>query len=633
MPFVTDLATSSPRSVYGDRIQKNNGYDHNSFTYIPICIIGAGESGIAMGAQLKEQLAFSQFRIFERQSGWGGTWWINRYPGVACDVPAVFYSFSFAPNKSWTSLYPSGPEIVKYLDGVCAQYELIDKIQLNTDVTEAQYNPSEKIWELTIHSLVPGTGDLSAADRQKLIDEKGESAVYLSTERIRTKILISCVGGLVEPNQWPANVSGKEDFKGEIFHSARWNYDIDLKDKNVVVIGSGCSAAQFVPEVATTYGAKKVTQIMRSPPWVVPKEKLPMSRERWQWLNVHAPGFHKLMRYVIASKAEFDWRLFRNGEYSKKERAKVQEWLLEHMRSVVPEKYHEILTPDYDVACKRRIFDETWFPSLTNPKISLTTQELLRVNTNSVTLGAPTYPPSSSSTSETEVPADVIILGNGFQTKTWFHPLSVRGSRGQTLNEVWATRGGPQMYLGACIDSFPNFFTIFGPNTATGHSSVILATENMVNYTLKLIAPILKGEVESVEVKEGAARAYAQEMQRELEDTVWKAGCRSWYFDEVTGWNSTVYPYSQVWFTIKCMWPRYADYRFTYTAKGAWKRRLRLLLRLVLMVVVFLAGRAAYGMGLQNLGLDGWKFVGKQVVARLALAGSQGLRSVAERVQ
>lgn len=86
MPFTNDPATTSPRSIYGNRIQKNNGYDHNSFTYYPVAIIGAGESGIAMGCRLKQKLGFDQFRIFERQSGWGGTWWINRYPGVACDV-------------------------------------------------------------------------------------------------------------------------------------------------------------------------------------------------------------------------------------------------------------------------------------------------------------------------------------------------------------------------------------------------------------------------------------------------------------------------------------------------------------------------------------------------------------------
>lgn len=72
--------------AYGNSIRKDNGYDASSYTYYPVAIIGAGESGIAMGCRLKEILGTDQFRIFDRQSGIGGTWWINRYPGVACDV-------------------------------------------------------------------------------------------------------------------------------------------------------------------------------------------------------------------------------------------------------------------------------------------------------------------------------------------------------------------------------------------------------------------------------------------------------------------------------------------------------------------------------------------------------------------
>ncbi len=69
-------------------IRRVNGYQKDAYTYYPVLIVGAGESGIALGCRLKEKLGFDQFRIFERQSGIGGTWWINRYPGVACDVYA-----------------------------------------------------------------------------------------------------------------------------------------------------------------------------------------------------------------------------------------------------------------------------------------------------------------------------------------------------------------------------------------------------------------------------------------------------------------------------------------------------------------------------------------------------------------
>ena len=83
----------------GNSIRVINTYGKDAYTYYPILIIGAGESGIALGCRLKEKLGFDQFRVFDRQSGLGGTWWINRYPGVACDVYVLCYVCSPHPAK------------------------------------------------------------------------------------------------------------------------------------------------------------------------------------------------------------------------------------------------------------------------------------------------------------------------------------------------------------------------------------------------------------------------------------------------------------------------------------------------------------------------------------------------------
>lgn len=78
------------------KIQRRCGYTADAYTFYPVLIIGAGESGIATGCRLKEALGFDQFRIFDRQSGIGGTWWINRYPGVACDMYAIITMLLFS---------------------------------------------------------------------------------------------------------------------------------------------------------------------------------------------------------------------------------------------------------------------------------------------------------------------------------------------------------------------------------------------------------------------------------------------------------------------------------------------------------------------------------------------------------
>jgi cation diffusion facilitator CzcD-associated flavoprotein CzcO len=508
--------------------------------------------------------------------------------------PAIFYSFSFSPNPKWTSLYPQGREIVKYLQGVCNKYQIVDKIQLNTDIRECQFLEDEQVWEVTLEHLMTGVGDLSEHDRAQRIKENGRAAVYVSEEKIRAKVLVSCVGGLVEPKVWPENVPGKDKFQGEIFHSARWRYDVDLKDKDVVVVGTGCSAAQFVPQLTKKYGAKSVTQLMRSPPWVVPKMVAPGGDQGWEkwspWLNTHIPGFGKAIRYSIACMAEYDWRLFGSEDYHEKERNKVEVQLLAHMKKTVPKKYHEILTPDYGVGCKRRIFDATWFPGLNDSNIELTTLPLTSISEKSVTLGpGRTYPDpkdtnSSAPTHEVTIPADVIILANGFDVTKWLHPLEIHGRGGKKLHDVFDERGGAQMYMGTALDGFPNFFTIFGPNTATGHSSVILASENMVNMSLKFIGPIINGDVDIVEIKKEAELEWARDTQAALKKRVWNTGgCRSWYQTEA-GWNSTVYPYTQIWFGLRCMFPTWSDWDIIYTRTGLIKKTAKKTLRTLAII-------------------------------------------------
>lgn len=557
---------------FGNNIQVLHGYQENAYTYYPVIVVGAGESGIAVGCQLKEQLGFDQFRIFERASGLGGTWWVNRYPGVACDVlvnrsrfleiwlvdrtyrPALFYSFSFCPNYRWSSFHPPGWEIIQYLQEVCAKYQIVDKIQLNTEVAELRYLNDEQLWEVKLQHLVAGSGDLTTKERKHRIDTEGLTSVVLREETVRAKIVCSAAGGLVEPNTWPESISGIETFEGDLFHSARWDHSVDLSGKSVIVMGTGCSAAQLVPKLPKPpYNAKSVTQLMRSPPWVVPKPQPPFGAEKWArytpTLFTTLPWLGRAFRTMLFLFGEADFfTLFPNTSTAEKGRKRTEASLLYHMKKSVPEKYHEMLTPDYGVGCKRRIFDETWFPSLSNPAIELTTLPLTSIQPKGVTLGpGRTYPDPQDRNSkvpseERKLPADVIVLANGFEVKTWLHPLKIVGKDGRLLSDVWEERGGAQAYMGSTMDGFPNLFIIFGPNTATGHSSVILASENMTGYAIRFIKRILKGDVKTFEVKKKAEMAWTKTMQEKLKDTVWTSNnCQNWYINS-TGWNGTAYP-------------------------------------------------------------------------------------------
>lgn len=440
------------------------------------------------------------------------------------------------------------------MQDVCVKYGITDKIQLNTDVEECRWLEEEQQWEVTLKHLYPGVGDLSSKDRLDMVKEHGEDKIYTSKEKIRAKVVCSAVGGLVEPKKWPEHITGRDVFKGDIFHSARWDYSVDLRDKDVLVIGTGCSAAQFVPQlVKSPYNAKSVTQLMRSPPWVVPRVEPPVNEEQWcKWSSrifANVPLLAWIIRISIFLLAESHFfKLFGGSEFHAKQRKIAEADMLKHMRKKVPAKYHEMLTPNYSVGCKRRIFDGAWFPSLNDSRIELCTLPLTSLKPQSAILG-PQKEDTQSGSKESadlgelcEIPADVIVLANGFDVFQWLHPLKVIGRDGQDLVDVMKKRGGAQAYQGTAMDGFPNFFMIFGPNTVTGHSSVILASENMVNYSLKFIRKILRGDASTVEVKKEAELNYTKDIQAKLKDTVWmKGGCSSWYFT-TDGWNSTVLP-------------------------------------------------------------------------------------------
>lgn len=223
----------------------------------------------------------------------------------------------------------------------------------------------EKLWDVKLRHLREGLGDLPDKERKKMITEKGNEAVVVREELIKAKVVCSCVGGLVEPRAWPEDIKGIENFEGKMFHSARWDYGVDLKDKNVVVVGTGCSAAQFVPRLTKEYGVKTVTQIMRSPPWVVPRVTPPGGEEGWStwapWLFSRVPGLNRIMRTLVFLGSEQDWVLFGGEEKAEKARAKVcpsqLEYLLHALTNCKPARGHSCET--HEAHCPREVSRNT----------------------------------------------------------------------------------------------------------------------------------------------------------------------------------------------------------------------------------------------------------------------------------
>lgn len=186
-----------------------------------IAIAGAGMSGICMGIKLKAA-GIDSFTIYEKAAEVGGTWRENTYPGLSCDVPSRYYSFSFAPNPDWSSYYSPGGEIQRYLEGIADRYGLRRHIEFGKEVVGASFEDGR--WRVR-------TGD------------GGESEV---------DFLISACGFLHHP-RYP-DIPGLDSFEGAAFHSARWDHDVELRGKRIGVVGNGSSGIQIVADLADVAG-------------------------------------------------------------------------------------------------------------------------------------------------------------------------------------------------------------------------------------------------------------------------------------------------------------------------------------------------------------------------------------------
>ena len=224
----------------------------------------------------------------------------NTYPGCACDVPSMFYSFSFETKRDWSRLFPGQAEILGYLEDCVEKHALTPHLRCNVEVARAEFQESKACWRL---ELADG-------------------------EVLQTTVLVSSVGQLNQP-AWP-DLDGMDRFKGINFHSALWDHGSNLSGKRVAVIGNGCSAAQFVPEVAKEAAAVSVFQ--RSAHWVIPRNDHAFSPAVLKAFQ-RFPLLVKLYRYFIWLRYEFT--LFPIMRRTSKRRAKLEEAALEHLKSAI----------------------------------------------------------------------------------------------------------------------------------------------------------------------------------------------------------------------------------------------------------------------------------------------------------
>ncbi|EEU40014.1 uncharacterized protein NECHADRAFT_32214 [Fusarium vanettenii 77-13-4] len=493
-----------------------------------VLIIGAGMSGIGLAVQLIRQYGTRNFEIIEKDAEVGGTWRVNSYPGCGCDVPSHFFSYSFALNPDWSQAYAMQPEIHSYFKSVAAQYEIEKHVRFNSTVQSARWDETSGTWGVIC--LDAKTGKLTTR---------------------RSKVLVSAVGALSIPKA--CTIPGASDFTGRIFHTAQWDHSFDWNGKEVVMIGNGCSATQALPVMTAGDGAVKMaTQFARQSHWVAERPN-----------PKHSASFKFIMRWV-----PFAMRIHRARLYWQNERNfhgfKVVEGLgmrgqweketTDYIRRTAPAKYHEFLVPKTEVGCKRRVNDTDYLVCLHRDNVDLIYDDPIEaieatgVRTKSGRL----------------VNADAIILAHGFETQTPLFPMKIFGKDGLTVNEHWdqVSEGAASSYFGTCLSNFPNFFIMMGPNTLSGHLSVIYTSECQINFTLRAIRPILKNRADIVEVTADAEKRDIDEVQQKAKKLVWATGCTSWFIETKSNRNTIMFPDWQYKFWWRSLFVPSGDFEY-----------------------------------------------------------------------
>ncbi|MFC9437362.1 flavin-containing monooxygenase [Nocardia sp. NPDC057030] len=444
-----------------------------------VAIVGAGFGGLGMGAALRKA-GIEDFVIFEKGSDVGGVWRDNIYPGCNCDVPSHLYSFSFAPYRDRRTRYPGQEQILAYLRDVAGEQGLVPHLRLGTAITHATYLDDLGRWELLTEAR----------------------------ERVLADVVVFAVGQLHRPDL-PV-IPGQEAFEGAAFHSAQWNDDLQMSGRDVAVIGTGSSAAQMLPQIASV--AQSVAVYQRTPHWVLPKPGADFGVvSRWA---LRIPGGHRLYRQALHYGADFVLAPIMRRGWS----APLAEWAARrYLRNQVADPtLRAALTPNYPIGGKRIIFDSHYFPALNRDNVELVSSPIARIT------------PDGIETSDgAHRRADIVVYATGFRAPEFLVPVTVRGRGGVLLHEQWSA--GAEAFMGVAVSGYPNAFLIAGPNSFNPAGSNPTMKEHQIAYILACLRWRAEIGAAAIELDADAMRDHRLWMRRELAKTVWPTAVRSWY--------------------------------------------------------------------------------------------------------
>ena len=494
-----------------------------------VVVVGAGMSGILTAIKLKQ--AGISYTVVDKNANVGGTWFENRYPGCRVDSPNHTYSYSFAPND-WPQHFSRQDVLLDYFDRIATEFGIRDNIRLSTEVIEARYQDGG-LWHVKVRG------------------PDGE-------DTITANAVVTAVGQLNRPKL--PDIEGLGSFQGPAFHTAQWESEHDLEGKRIIVIGTGASAFQTVPEIAQV--AERVTIFQRTPPWVAPRPEYHEAiSDGKHWLLNHVPFYAKWFRFLmfwttgegLLSMVKRDPAWNETDRSISEANDQLRAMLtanVEHMVGDDPDLFAKCV-PAYPPAGKRMLVDNGhWFRALKRDNVELVTDPIARI-----------LPDGVETESGRRIEADILIYGTGFYASRILFPMKIYGQGGVELRERWGA--DPRAYLGVVMPGYPNLFCCYGPNTnIVVNGSIIFFSECEVRYIMGCLKLLIADGKAAMNCRQDVHDAYNEKIDAGNLDMAWGSdNVSSWYKNE-NGRVTQNWPFTLLEFWHQTRAPEPSDYEF-----------------------------------------------------------------------
>ncbi|KIW09237.1 uncharacterized protein PV09_00163 [Verruconis gallopava] len=521
---------------------------HSKPRKLRVACVGAGASGLCLAYKMEKMMVPGSWELtlYEKNKQFGGTWYENTYPGVACDIPSHDYNFTWDPKPDWSYFFAYGDEIQRYFEDFAERHGSKKYMKLNSKVIENRWNEEEGIWKITVED--------------QNTKEKFEDWAH---------VLVNGTG-ILNTWKWP-DIEGLHDFKGNLMHSACWDHSVDFKDKTVAVIGVGSTSVQITPALQPI--VKNLEVFMRSPTWISPPfgagalqsdlqkgAEVDPGQRQYKFSDedkkrfASDPEYHLDFRKRIEAEINSLFGMYQqNSELSNQFRKVITD---EMNRRMGPghEELKKFIIPTFSPGCRRISPGDGFLEALVKPNVRPVFSGIKKVTENGIL-----------TEDGEEHKFDIIVCATGFQVA--FKPaFKVINGEGKSIDEDWTN--GPNLYFGVSAPRFPNYYTIVGPGATWSNGTLIPSIETTIEYSIQIMKKIQHEHIKAIEVKQEALDEIYAHFDEFHKTTVWQENCRSWFKDGKVKNRIYLWPGSTIHFLKSIKRPRYEDYNIRYRYKN-----------------------------------------------------------------